>query len=165
MRRLIIMRHAKSDWSNPSDKDFDRSLNERGHRVAPKMGGQLLEMGIKPDLIVSSPAERAKLTAEYVTEQLDYALDDINFDEELYNASVRVLLREVNNFSDELKEVLLIAHNPGLTYFAEYLTGEEIGNLPTCGAVCVEFENDSWAEVSKDLGTMKWFIYPKKFDF
>ncbi len=160
-KTLIFMRHAKSDWSIPGQKDFDRILNNRGFNDAPRMGRRLMEKGIKPDLVISSPAIRAKTTAEYVCEQLNYDIDTIQYDEEVYEASVRSLLLVINNLSDKNNCVLIFGHNPTHTYLAEYLTKEVIGNIPTAGAVCIEFEFDSWQLVSEGTGKMKWFEYPK----
>ena len=160
-KTLIFMRHAKSDWSIPGQKDFDRILNNRGFNDAPRMGRRLMEMGIKPDLVISSPAIRAKTTAEYVCEQLKYDIESINYNDEVYEASVRSLLIIINNISDDHNCVIIFGHNPTHTYLAEYLTKEVIGNIPTCGAVCVEFEFDSWKLISEGTGKMKWFEYPK----
>jgi phosphohistidine phosphatase len=161
VKTLIFMRHAKSDWSIGGQKDFDRTLNNRGLGDAPRMGRRLLELGVKPDLVLSSPAVRAKTTAEYVSEQLGYNIDTIIYDDEIYEASVRSLLAVVNKIEDNVHSVVIFGHNPTHTYLAEYLTKEAIGNIPTAGAVCIEFELDSWKLVSEATGKMKWFEYPK----
>lgn len=165
MKKLTLIRHAKSDWTDPVVKDFDRPLNSRGHRVAPKMGVKLHEMGFAPALLVSSPAVRARATTEYLIEQLKYDLTEVRFDDELYEASVRILLSMVNQLSDDLGHVAFVGHNPTLTYLTEYLTGDEVGDLPTCAVVQMDFEVDTWEAVSKDTGTIASYIYPKRFDF
>jgi phosphohistidine phosphatase len=161
-KTLIFMRHAKSDWSVPGQKDFDRTLNNRGLGDAPRMGRRLLEIGVKPDLVMSSPAIRAKTTAEYVSEQLGYNIDNILYEDEIYESSVRTLLKVVNNLDDKYNCVIIFGHNPTHTYLAEYLTKEVIGNIPTAGAVCISFEFDSWKLVSEGTGKMKWLEYPKQ---
>ncbi len=161
-KTLIFMRHAKSDWSIPGQKDFDRTLNNRGLGDAPRMGRRLLEIGVKPDLVLSSPAIRAKTTAESVAEQLGYDIDSIVYEDEIYESSVRTLLKVVNDLDDKYNCVLIFGHNPTHTYLAEYLTKEAIGNIPTAGAVCINFEFDSWKLVSEATGKMQWFEYPKK---
>ena len=163
-KTLIFMRHAKSDWSIPGQKDFDRTLNNRGLGDAPRMGRRLLEIGVKPDLVVSSPAIRAKTTAEYVSEQLSYNIDNILYEDEIYESSVRTLLKVVNNLDDKYNCVIIFGHNPTHTYLAEYLTKEAIGNIPTAGAVCISFEFDSWKLVSEATGKMQWFEYPKQLN-
>lgn len=160
-KKLFLVRHAKSDWSVPGEKDFDRPLNSRGLNDAPKMGAKLKEMGLQPDIIISSPAERAKATAYYIAEQFKIDTDRVELNEELYEASVRVILKVINSFPDQYKQIMVVSHNPDLTYIAEYLTKAEIGNIPTCGVVMIDFETDHWAEVSQGTGKMVNFIYPK----
>jgi phosphohistidine phosphatase len=160
-KTLIFMRHAKSDWSIAGQKDFDRTLNNRGLGDAPRMGRRLLEIGVKPDLVLSSPAIRAKTTAEYVSEQIGYDLDAIVYEPEIYESSVRTLLGVVNSLEDQYTTVIIFGHNPTHTYLAEYLTKEAIGNIPTAGAVCIDFELDSWKLISEGTGKMRWFEYPK----
>lgn len=161
-KSLFLVRHAKSDWSIPGQKDFDRDLNNRGLADAPKMGRRLTEMGVKPDIIMCSPAKRAILTIELITEQLNFEFDRIVFDQELYEASVRNLLGFVNKIEDKFQSAMIVGHNPTLTYITEYLTKYNIGNIPTCGIVELHFEVDSWKEISEGTGTLKWFIYPKE---
>lgn len=161
---LYLLRHAKSDWSVPGQKDIDRMLNSRGNNDAPRMGRKLHDLNVEPDLMIASPARRTRDTAGYIAEQLQYDLDNICYDEEIYEASVRTLLGLVNKLDDKNKSVMLVGHNPGFSYLAEYLTKEEIGNIPTCGVVNIEFSGSSWLEVSGGTGILKWFIYPKKLN-
>jgi phosphohistidine phosphatase len=162
-KTLILIRHAKSDWSNSGDRDFDRPLNNRGNMDAPRMGGKLKEMDIFPDLIVSSPALRTTLTTEYICEQIKYPFDQVDFQEDIYEASVRTLLKVVNELNDKYNTVVIVGHNPGFSYLAEYLTGTEVGNIPTCGIVELNIEFDKWSLVSQHTATLKNFIYPKMF--
>ena len=156
------MRQAKSDWSVSGQKDFDRELNPRGNRDAPRMGGRLAqEKAFIPDAVVASPAVRTSNTARYVCEQLKFEEDKIVFDAEIYEGSVRNLLKVVNSLEDSCNTVLLVGHNPGLSYLAEYLTKQEIGELPTAGVISIKFELDSWALVSEGIGNLEWNIYPK----
>lgn len=161
-KQLVLMRHAKSDWSNSGQRDFDRELNTRGNRDAPRMGGRLAqEQNFIPDLVLSSPAIRAKRTAEYVCEQLKWNEDAIVYEPDIYEASLRTLLRIVNELDDQYDKVILFGHNPGLTYFTEFLTKNVINNLPTAGIVSIKFDIDTWKMVSEGLGQLQWFIYPK----
>jgi len=160
--QLFLLRHAKSDWSTQGQKDFDRELAPRGNLDAPRMGRKLYELGVSPDLIIASTAIRAKYTAQYIAEQLKFDTEKIEFNEEIYEASLRTLLHVINNLPEETKKVMLVGHNPGLTYLAEFLTKKEIGTIPTCGVVSLEFNVDSWAEISGGLADMKWFIFPKQ---
>lgn len=162
-KTLILIRHAKSDWSEGGQRDFDRELNRRGHADAPRMGAKLFEMGLKPDLIVSSPAIRTTRTTEYICEQIKYPLEQVDFQEDIYEASVRTLLKVVNELKDMHNTVMIVGHNPGFSYLAEYLTGSEIGNIPTCGVAELGIDFDKWSLVSQNTAQLKNFIYPKMF--
>lgn len=162
MKQLVLIRHAKAEESNAATKDFDRSLNPRGFLDAPKMGLRLKEMGELPQVVFSSPAERTRLTAEFILEQAGFNTELIHWEEEIYEASARILMQVVNRIPDEYDKVWMFGHNPGMTYLAEYLTGEAIGNLPTCGIYAMTFELDSWAAVSQQTGSKKYYIYPKE---
>ena len=164
MKTLYFLRHAKSDWT-AGLKDFDRPLNERGHRVAPKIGRELFKMEEVPNAVYCSSAERTRQTASYICEGLKLDEEAVIFDDEIYESSTRTLLKVINEFSDDDDSVMLIGHNPSISYLAEYLTDEVIGNVPTCGVVKIIFSFDSWTEVSKSTGMLKWTIYPKQFGY
>ncbi len=161
MKQLVLIRHAKSEWANVVVKDFDRTLNTRGFSDAPKMGLRLKELTALPQLVISSPAERAKLTAQLLLEQVGFDVDQVQWEENIYEASARILLQVVNELPDEYDTVWLFGHNPGLSYLAEYLTGGEVGNIPTCGIYAIDLDVDSWTEVSQHSGNKKFYIYPK----
>lgn len=165
MKHITFIRHAKSDWSNTGQKDFDRTLNERGRRVAPKMGKKLQELSIKPDLVLCSPSVRTMQTLELIVEQLDYNIETTQVEEQLYEASVRNIAETIAGLDDEFKDIIIISHNPSLTYFCEYLTDEKLDNIPTCGVVRVSFPFEKWEMISKSTGNMDFFIYPEKFGY
>jgi phosphohistidine phosphatase len=162
MKVLYLFRHSKSDWSDGSVSDLNRGLNKRGQSDAPFMGKILKERGVRPDSIISSPAKRAKLTATIISEQLELQ-DHLLLREEIYEASPRSLLGLVNNLDDLNDEVLIVGHNPTFTYLAEFLTKEDLGNIPTSGCVKIKFDLDSWQMVSEGAGDLIWFEYPKKY--
>lgn len=161
-KKLILVRHAKSDHSVVGQKDFDRELNAEGHRIAPRMGNRFAQKNIPFDAIISSPAIRAKSTAEYFAEQLKYDFDKIIFNENIYEASVRALLQEISEIDDSLNTVLLFGHNPGFSYLAESLTKSEIGDMPTCAIVIIDFKMRSWKDIVAANGTLIDFDYPNK---
>jgi len=163
LKTLYLIRHAKSDWGNPNLKDFDRSLNERGNENAPFMGKLLKKEKIFPDLIISSPAKRAITTARKIAEEIDYPKNKIVEDLNIYEANIKTLLKIVNSIDDENEIVFMFGHNPGFTELLGYLTEANIPNIPTCGIAQIEFENDSWKEVSRETGNLKRFEYPKKY--
>ncbi|MFN0048405.1 MAG: SixA phosphatase family protein [Cytophagales bacterium] len=160
---LILVRHAKSDWSLSGQKDFDRTLNERGHRDAPRMGKVLFDKNISIDAFISSPAERARLTARYFVEQFKVEEDSIIMNENIYEASARVWMNEVNDLDNNLNTVVIFGHNPGISYFSEYMTKEELGEIPTCAIIGIAFEVDDWKLISENMGKLVFNEFPEKY--
>lgn len=165
MKYITLIRHAKSDWSNTGESDFDRDLNARGRRVAPKMGRKLNELNLRPNKIYSSTAKRARETSNLLVEQLDYSLGEVNYVDELYEASIRTLLDFINKLDDQFHDVTIVGHNPSISYLTEYLTGEPVDNIPTAGVVRLSFKFDEWKLISQKTSELIYFIYPKEFDF
>lgn len=162
MKKLLLIRHAKSSWKNHSLSDFDRPLNKRGKTDAPLMGSILRKLGLKVDLIVSSPAYRAKITAEYIANELNYDKHYINYYEDLYEASSDNISETIKYIDDEHDIVILVGHNPSLNFFAyEYLTFEE--NIPTCGILELTFDCDRWQDINSKCANFISFEYPKKY--
>ncbi len=162
MKRLYLLRHAKSSWKDPELADYDRPLNKRGKRDAPFMGQRLKKQGVRPDIILSSPAKRARKTARSIAQEIDYPPKQIRWLESLYAAGSESMLRIVMDCDDDCNQVLLVGHNPGLTDLAERLTGTLVDNIPTAGVMAVDFDIDSWAEVKEGAGAVVFFDYPKK---
>ena len=162
MKTLYLIRHAKSDWNNPLLSDFDRPLNKRGKKDAPFMGNVLAKAHIHPDLIVSSPAIRAQMTAIEIAKKIGYDRDSILYNETLYAASSDEIQRVLKSVSSSHKTVFLIGHNPGLTEFAEYISGHSIENISTCGIVCVKLKEDDWSSITENSAQFVSFDYPKK---
>lgn len=162
MKTLYILRHAKSSWDNPDLDDFQRPLNDRGEKDAPKMGKRLLKEGAKLKLICSSPANRALTTAQLVAAELGYPVNSIREEQKLYHAREEAILEIVRSFDDSLDTVMIVGHNPGFTEFANDLLNEEIANLPTAGVVGAKLNITSWKEARWGCGEMLFFEYPKK---
>lgn len=162
MRTLTLIRHAKSSWKDTTLEDFERPLNRRGRENAPMMGRLLNRMGVSFDLIVSSPATRAVTTARLIARELGYPEKALREDPELYAASAAELLKTVQQLPDEKSDVALVAHNPGLTAFCNYLCGETIDNLPTCAVASIAFDLDTWQAVYRNTGRLTRYEYPRK---
>ncbi len=160
MKKLYLIRHAKSDWSNPSLDDFDRPLNKKGKKNASFMGKILRKKEVLPDLIISSPAYRARETAKKIAKKVNYR-EEIMYNEYIYEASLKTILEIINFIEDEYDEVFLIGHNPALNMLAFHLTNFNT-NLPTCGILEIEFNCQIWREVSKKCAKFVSFEYPKK---
>jgi len=159
---LILIRHAKSSWENPTDADFDRPLNKRGKQDAPRMGRQLKEKDFAIDFFISSPAKRALSTCERMAEILEYPMEKIKADLSLYHADEDGILKVVRGLSDKYDIVLLFGHNPGLTDFVNQLLNEHILNVPTCGVVSCLLDISSWKEATWGEGKLEFFDFPKK---
>ena len=160
MKQLIVVRHAKSDWGNPDLRDFDRPLNKRGKTNAPEMAHRLVKKGIKPQLIVSSPALRALTTAKFFADTWQMPLSAIQEEPSIYEAPVSSLLNVINNLDNKFEQIAMFGHNPGLTDLVGYLNGH-IYEMPTCGVVILEFPFDDWAMISEGTGKVVLFDYPK----
>ncbi|WP_320034727.1 histidine phosphatase family protein [Halarcobacter sp.] len=160
MKRLYLIRHGKSDWSNEKLDDFDRPLNARGKKNAPFMGEILYKKDIFPDVIISSPAYRARDTAKKIAKKVGYH-ENIIYNEYLYGASLKTILDIVTFIEDEYDDVFLIGHNPGLNLLAFYLIDFN-DNLPTCGILEITFDCDSWREITKKNAQLVSYEYPKK---
>lgn len=162
MKRLCLIRHAKSSWNHPSVEDHERPLDERGEEDAKAMGEILTENKVKPDYILASPAKRASDTATLIAESIGFAKDQIITDENLYEAGVEDLLAIIQSLDNKHKSVLLVGHNPGLTYLANYLADDHVVNLPTCGAYCVDFDTNDWSEITVVDGKTVFVDSPKQ---
>lgn len=161
MKTLILVRHAKSSWDSFDIQDFDRPLNDRGKKDAPDMAERLKEKGLKIDALVSSPARRAKKTAKIFAEGLKKEKDDIIFIDRLYGADVPTLGDVVTHLEDKADVVALFAHNPGLTEYANTLTGVRIDNMPTCALFAVQAPVNKWSQFAGAEKSFLFFDYPK----
>jgi phosphohistidine phosphatase len=148
MKTLLLMRHAKSSWKHKKLQDIERPLNARGEKEAPEMGRLLLKKDILPDLIVSSPALRARTTAELVAKKCHYE-KDILYIEKLYMAETPEILNNLVTLSDEVNQVLLIGHNPGLEYTLQLLTGK-VESLPTATIVKIILPIEHWSDINTE---------------
>lgn len=163
MKTLYLIRHAKSSWDDPYQKDLERPLNKRGLRDAPAMGKKLKEKEIHPDLMLTSPAQRALTTCKLIADIIGYSPDNISIDKNLYHASEDQILSVVHKLNDKNDEVIIFSHNPGITDFVNNLAADPpiTDNIPTCGVVAFKISIDSWKDVSWKKGELKFFDYPK----
>lgn len=161
MKTLILVRHAKSSWSDSSLMDIQRPLNKRGSRNAPEMGKRLKNRGILPDIIVSSPAVRAFTTAELISKEIGYSSNQIRISHELFHSSSSGILETIRSLENEYNCAMLFGHNPGFTYFANELCNIDIWNIPTAGLVECTLNIDKWGDTSKGIGELSYFDFPK----
>ncbi|SHJ09769.1 phosphohistidine phosphatase [Malonomonas rubra DSM 5091] len=162
MKKLTLIRHAKSDWHSSANTDFDRPLNERGKKAASLMGKRLAERGCAPELIISSPARRARQTAKRIAKQIGYAAGDIVFREQIYDAELATLLELIQQLDDRYDDIILIGHNPGFSELGEWFTDDAPEWLPTCGILELELACDLWAVTTEGCAQLVRYDYPKK---
>ncbi len=148
MKTLLLMRHAKSSWKHKDLQDVDRPLNHRGEKDAPEMGKLLKKKDLIPGRIVSSPAVRARQTAEAISKKSGYE-KDIYFVDRLYLAEVEAILETLKEQPDDVEMLLLIGHNPGLESVLQILTGK-IESLPTASIANISLPIEHWAEISAE---------------
>jgi len=164
LKKLILIRHAKSSWDNTSISDKERPLNARGKKAAPFMAEILKKKNINIQLFISSPAERAFATAKKFADILDYPRNKILIVEKLYGATTYEILEIVNDLDENLDCVAIFGHNPDLTQFNNFLSDTYIDNIPTAGIVLLNFEVDTWKEIGRGVGKLQFFDYPKKYN-
>jgi phosphohistidine phosphatase len=162
MKTLTLVRHAKSSWHDTDLSDRERPLNKRGLRDAPIMGRRAIEAGIRPSLIVASPAVRAWTTAKIFAAELGYPVEFLQREDKIYLASLDSLLEVVASQDPGFNNLMLFGHNPGLTDFANYLSPGLTTNLPTAGVVSVEIDRDDWLLFERPKTELLVYDYPKK---
>ncbi|WP_198306235.1 SixA phosphatase family protein [Arcobacter vandammei] len=161
MKELILIRHAKSSWKDTSLKDFDRPLNKRGEKDAPFMAKILKRLIKSPDLIISSPSKRTKLTLDFFIKEFKYKNEEIIFDKSIYEAPYINLLKVIKNIDNKNKIAFLFGHNPGLNDLTNYLIDNFTENIPTSGILKINFDVKSWENIEEKSGNLEFFKYPK----
>ena len=160
-KELLLVRHAKSSWDDPYLDDHDRPLNERGLRNAPEMGKRLQEWSIRPDVWISSTALRAITTAEIIACEIGFPKEKIQQTKDLYHASATELQEFTSGLDDQIDSVVFFGHNPGMTSLVTNLYGLPIDNIPTCGVVHLQFNENTWSAVSSAPPARACFDFPK----
>ena len=158
---LLLVRHAKSSWDDPSLSDFDRPLNERGKKDAPEMAKKLNNKKIKIDAFVSSPAKRARQTCKFFTKEFDPKKKNIVREPKLYEADEQSFYEVIEGFKNKWDSVAVFSHNPGITSFANSLTADGVDDMPTCSVFAVKVDTDTWKEFRNAKKEFLFFDYPK----
>ncbi|MEG3640082.1 SixA phosphatase family protein [Magnetococcus sp. PR-3] len=167
-RQLIILRHAKSAWDTDAPTDFERPLAKRGRRDAPRMGRWVEKQGMTPDLVICSPAERAKQTMVAVAKELGIKKKQLVWDDRVYGASLEDLIEVLSEVGKGSKRVMLVGHNPGLELLLSYLVGPNkqsgmfgFGLIKTATVVQLEMP-ERWEEISAGCAKLKQIMSPKE---
>lgn len=162
MKTLYLVRHAKSSWSTPGMRDFDRPLNERGMNDAPKMASFLQKLDIKPDLIVSSPAKRAITTARFFAGVFSINEAEIVLNPDIYEAEPAEALKIISELPETSSSAMIFGHNPTFTDIANRFSEDIIENVPTCGVVCIKSGAEKWNELFEGNSRIAASWFPKE---
>jgi phosphohistidine phosphatase len=161
MKTLLIIRHAKSSWDNINTPDIERPLNDRGRKDAPAMARRVIKAGIHPDRLLSSPARRARHTAELFAREFHVKETDIVIFNELYHAQPVAFQQVIAGLDDGDQSVALFSHNPGITAFVNTLTSVRLDDMPTCSVFAIKCEAPTWSEFFSGDRKFLFFDYPK----
>lgn len=161
MKKLYLVRHAKSSHEGTSTPDIERPLNNRGIKDASFMGKLIKEKAVAPTLLISSPAVRALTTAELFATQLNYKKEEILIDPVLYSFNTDLILSFVAETKDEVESLMLFSHNPTLTDIVNFLVNSQEFSLPTCAIAAVQFNTDKWSDIANGKGKLIFLEYPK----
>ncbi len=161
MKSLLIIRHAKSSRDQSGIADRERTLEERGVRDAHAIGKYLRENSIRPDYLLSSPAVRAKKTAAIIAKEVGYHLDKIQTEELLYEQSTSKIIAYLQTLQRHYSSVMIVGHNPSALELVNYLGNQPFNQVPSCGAVCLDFQVENWAEIDHGKGQVRFFSSPE----
>lgn len=160
MKTLFLLRHAKSSWRDTSLPDFERPLNERGRKAAPLIGKFMRRQKLRPQLILCSPAERARQTIALVQEAAAFKAE-LRYDERIYEATEARLRAVVSQIDESAGRALLVGHNPGMEELLQSLTGE-VRRMPTAALAHITLNIERWADVRENSGDLVRFVRPKE---
>lgn len=161
-RKLFIIRHGKSSWDNQGLDDFDRPLAERGIRGATDMAHRLNDLGLVPELILSSPANRALNTALIMSRIWGLEASALQIHDPIYMAYVSDIEQVVAEVPSEIRHLAIFGHNPAFTTYANIFLEEPLDNLPTAGVVIVTLETNGWNGINRSHVKGTYLDYPKR---
>lgn len=158
---LHLIRHAQSADKQHGQSDKERELTTVGVRDSVQIGNFLKNQNFFPDLVLSSSANRAFHTASLISDSLQINQDQLVSNDELYDASIRILLQQINEVEDHIQQLLVVAHNPAISYLAEYISSAEIGDMVPAGLCSIKLNIASWKEVAQNSGELLHYVYPQ----
>lgn len=159
MKKITIVRHAKSSWKG-NFKDIDRPLSKRGHQDLSLMVTELSSYNLNPDIVLSSPANRALTTAKYFVVNLQIDSSKLEIIDDIYDFSGNLLVNTIREVDNNINHLMIFGHNHALTYFVNAFGSTFIDNVPTCGFVTIEFSVNDWSSIEK--GTTTQVLFPKE---
>lgn len=161
MKKLYLVRHAKSSWDMPGVSDIDRPLLPKGIRKTELIIGFLKKEGTKPDLIISSPAERAYETAKLVATGLDYPVSAIKIDRKIYDGYYDRMLDLIYGTDNKHQSLFIFGHNPTITHLSNLFLNPGIESMPTSCVVCLSFDTDKWELIPSVEAKKEFVVFPK----
>ncbi len=161
MKTLLLIRHAKSSWDDPTQNDFDRPLNTRGLKDAPMMAKRLVEKKVKIDAFISSPASRAKKTCALFMATFGADNNSMILQSQLYLATPPVFFEAISKLDSSIEHAAIFSHNNGITDFVNQLSHIKVDNMPTCSVYAIKLDVKSWADFKKAQKEFWFFDYPK----
>ena len=161
MKQVLLVRHAKSSWTDLSLDDIDRPLNPRGLRDAPFMASYCRSKKLIPELIATSPARRATATARFFQKEFESELTDFLTESDLYFGGERDWLHLIESLDDAINFAAFFSHNPTITHLTNTFTSDFLDNVPTCGVVHLVSNIESWSEFSTSNTVLKNYYFPK----
>ena len=162
MKTLFLLRHAKSSWKDETLADFERPLNRRGKRAAETMGNYFKSKAIVPELIVCSPAVRARETLELVSHAAKWATE-VRYDQRIYEASGLRLAEVVSQIDSDRKSAMLVGHNPGMEELLFLLTAERV-EIPTGTVAKIEIKASKWVHSADKRASLEWLVKPRELE-
>jgi len=162
MKTLFLLRHAKSSWKDETLADFERPLNRRGKHAAETMGEYLKAKGVVPELILCSPAVRARETLALVTKAAKWATE-VRYDQRIYEASGLRLAEVMAQIENDRKLVMMVGHNPGMEELLFLLTGNS-ETVATGTVAKVLLKSTKWATAADKRATLDWLVKPKELE-
>jgi phosphohistidine phosphatase len=159
--KLYIARHAKSSWEDFTLSDHERPILDKGKKKTIVVANELKRRGEIPEIIMSSTAVRASQTAEIFAEIMGYPKDKIIYNKNLYHANDDQILEELYGLDNNIKSIMIVAHNPGLTDLVNIFTKDFIYNLPTSGVACVKFKSDKWENIDTCKHKVEFILTPR----
>ena len=160
-RQLVLVRHTKSSWKELGLTDFDRPLKKDRKEDAIKMGKYLSSLKLKPDAIISSPALRTRQTAELLCQNLRFQPTELIFDKRIYESTAEEVLQVIRETDESVQTLVVVGHNPSLTYLVNMLVPNSIEELPTTGVAWLEIECHNWEIYTTNNVVLRYFISPK----
>jgi phosphohistidine phosphatase len=171
MRRLMLLRHAKSDWSQPGQADHDRTLNPRGRKAAPLMGRYMAEHGMIPDHAIVSTAARTRETWRLVADMFPRK-PPAHFEDRIYEASPRDILAAIADAPASAQSLIVVGHNPGFHETANLLVDSGDRRLrrrlsekfPTAALAVIDLDIDDWTAIRPGSGRIERFVTPRAIE-